>query len=378
MWILLIVIGLPTVAYLAFRAAPHLLGLYDRALRNQRERVDPAYELPVYARRDLSAKWPGWDGWYLLMIPQERDVPFRAIRVSIMTGLYGLDGIDDYAELHGLSPFEAIEYLVMLQTDTNSHLFQRYLPKQTDLAIRREQLLVVVKDWGEIGGEWPHYRVQMREPEAGIELSLDYNGKHLVWWADFPHLFTYFAAFGELQGTLSLNGQEYRVTGVGSFEHGFARKPFNFDPLLKPLRALQRLVPFTLMHYHYNLLFGADGLHGGMMLAQGLGVDFRNLGGIYLSDGRFIRLENMTIEYLEMERIDHGASSPAVAFPKQWVVRAQAGAGSFEYRALRESPPALIARNMIYCDFLFTGTYRAPRAAAVEISGRGYGEYVRM
>ena len=55
MWILIIIViivGLVIAAYLALRAAPgYILGLYDRALRNRRDRVDPRYELPVYAHR---------------------------------------------------------------------------------------------------------------------------------------------------------------------------------------------------------------------------------------------------------------------------------------------------------------------------------------
>ena len=304
MWILVIiviVVGLGIAAYMALRLAPmQILGVYDRALRNRRDRVDSPYELPAYAQGDLAAKWPGWDGWYVLIVPREPDAPVNAIRVSIMTGLYGLEGIDHYAELAGLSAFEAVEYLIMVQTDTTSRLFRRYLPKQTDLAIRRDQLLVAVKDWGEIGGQWPDYRIQMNAPEADMALSLTYSGKHLIWWADFPHLFTYFAAFGDLQGTVTLDGRDFTVTGLGSFEHGFARKPGNYDALLRPLRALQKLCRFTLMHYHYNLLIGADGFHGGMMLAQGVGIDFRNLGGIYFPDGRFVRLTKLEVEYLEL------------------------------------------------------------------------------
>jgi hypothetical protein len=382
MWILVIVaiiLGLAIAAYMALRlAAVQIFGLYDRALRNRRDRLDSSYELPAYAQDNLGAKWPGWDGWYVLLVPQDSEAPAKAIRVSIMTGLYGLEGIDHYAELRGLSAFEAVEYLIMIQTDATSQLFRRYLPKQTDLAIRRDQLLVVVKDWGEIGGQWPHYRIQMHAPEADMALSLTYTGKHLIWWADLPHLFTYFAAFGDLQGTLTLNGQDYTVRGLGSFEHGFARKPFNYDTLLRPLRGLQKLCRCTLMHYHYNLLIGADGFHGGMMLAQGVGIDFRNLGGIYLPDGRFVRLTQIEVDYLEFEELDDQALSPAIQFPKKWVVRATAESGSIEYTATRQSPAALIATHMIYADFRFLGRYRTPGTDDVAVSGHGYGEFVRM
>jgi hypothetical protein len=382
MWVLVfvvIIVGLIIAAYVALRLAPmQILGVYDRALRNRRDLVDSSDELPVYAQGDLAAKWPGWDGWYILLVPQDSELPANAIRVSIMTGLYGLEGIDNYAELGGLSAFDAVEYLIMVQTDSTSQLFRRYLPKQTDLAIRRDQLLVVVKDWGEIGGEWPHYRIQMRTPEADLALSLTYTGKQLIWWADFPHLFTYFAAFGDLQGTLTLNGRDYMVSGLGSFEHGFARKPFNYDALLRPFHALQKLWRFTLMHYHYNLLIGADGFHGGMMLAQGLGIDFRNLGGIYLPDERFVRLTQIEVDYLEFEALEDQTPPAAIPLPKKWVVRAIAESGIFEYTATRQSPPARIATHMIYGDFQFVGRYRAPGTADVAVSGRGYGEFVRM
>jgi hypothetical protein len=377
--IIVIIAAFGGIAYLFLRRGiPRLLTLYDRALRNRRQRIEPAYELPVYARADLSAKWPGWDGWYVLMVPREEDTPVKAIRVSMMTGLYGLDGIDHYAELQGLSPFEAIEFLVMVQTRHASHLFRRYLPKRTDLAIRREQLLVAVKDWGEIGGHWPYYRIQMRDPTADVEVSLEYSGRDLLWWADLPHLFTYFAAFGEFHGAVTFNGQEYAISGLGSFEHGFARKPFNFDGLLKPLRLLQKLIPFTLIHYHYNLLVGADGFHGGMMLAQGIGTDFRNLGGIYFPDGRFRRLSRITVESLEIEDIAGQSVTPAVPFPKRWRVRAQAEGATFEYTATRDAPPALIAAHMIYCDFRYEGMLREPAGQTYQLAGHGYGEYVRI
>jgi hypothetical protein len=381
MWTLVImvmIVGLAVIGYVGIRLGPWILSLYDRALRNSRERVEPSYELPVYAKPDLSAKWPGWDGWYALMIPNEKSVPSNAIRASIMTGLYGLDGIDNYAKLGGVSAFHAVEYLTMVQTNDTSHLFQQYLQKGTDLAIRREQLLVSVKDWGQISGRWPHYQVEMRDATGTIEFSLVYTAKHLLWWADLPKLFTYFAAFGDVQGTIAINGQEYTISGLGTFEHGFARRPFNFDALLTPLRMLQRLFHFTLIHYHYNILIGEDGSHGGMMLAQGVGADFRNLGGMYLPDGCFMRLSDIAVEYVEWEELQSRSSVPPVPFPKAWRVRAKKDGGLFEYTATRESPPARIASQMIYFHFRFTGTYREPGKRDLSLSGHGYGEYVRI
>jgi hypothetical protein len=114
------------------------------------------------------------------------------------------------------------------------------------------------------------------------------------------------------------------------------------------------------------------------MLAQGLGIDFRNLGGIYLPDERFVRLTQIEVDYLEFEALEDQTPPAAIPLPKQWVVRAIAESGIFEYTATRQSPPARIATHMIYGDFQFVGRYRAPGTADAAVSGRGYGEFVRM
>ncbi|MBI3329265.1 MAG: hypothetical protein HYZ81_21505 [Nitrospinae bacterium] len=144
------------------------------------------------------------------------------------------------------------------------------------------------------------------------------------------------------------------------------------------MRWLQKLLRFALLRYHYNLLIGEDGWHGGIMLAQGVGIDFRNLGGIYLSDGSFKRLEAIEIEYAEVETLAGRGLAHTVTFPKRWIVRAQAEEATLEYRGTRESPAAHIARDMIYFDFRFTGTYREPGKRERFLNGHGYGEYVEM
>ena len=110
------------------------------------------------------------------------------------------------------------------------------------------------------------------------------------------------------------------------------------------------------------------------MLAQGVGMDVRNLGGIYFPDGSFKRLEGIEVVYVEMEKID----ARAIPFPKRWGVRARAEGGTLEYTGIRESPAARIASNMSYFDFRFTGTYRESGRREISMSGHGYGEYARI
>ncbi len=117
----LIIVGIALVLlYLLIRFnSLWIYRLFDRTLKNDRDSLPQKYELPRYfklnksGKVDTSVRWPGWDGWYFSMLPEDRELPIKMVRASLMTGLYGLDGIDDYEllESRGLSAFKALEYL---------------------------------------------------------------------------------------------------------------------------------------------------------------------------------------------------------------------------------------------------------------------------
>lgn len=386
---------------------------FDRALSNDRDGIPPEYELPHYyllrdGQVDTSVRWPGWDGWYFFMLPENRDIPTKMIRGSLMTGLYGLEGIDNYAEvLLRLSNFEAAEHLCLVPTEEEvegrpereNFLSQHYLPRETDLQMDHRELDVAItgpgvyqdekrETWGRIRGHWPDYEIEFVNPEAGISFELSYTGERLVWWADFRELFTYFAAFGQFKGSITysrgtrlddahaIEGERetYELSGRGSFEHGFARKPFDFDAPSLPVRMLGRLFPTRVIHYHYELFIGDDGHEGGFMKAGGAGVRMRDHGGIYV-DGRYVPVRSIKVKYLDDEGYDyvdkHCHGEPQVRFPKAWRVRAQTPEGELEYMARRDWPPATIAPHMMYYYFEYKGSL-----AGKSLSGRGYGEYV--
>ncbi len=420
---LTILLGIFLVAYILIRFnSLWIYRLFDRALTNPRDSIPRQYELPKYFKLgpqgnlDLAAKWPGWDGWYFFVIPQESDLPVRMIRASLMTGLYGLDGIDDYKLLpRGVSSFDAIEYLILVPTfeqaagasdidrtdrgERKNYLSHRYDPKQR-LQMALQELSASIRagdgeagqgkaEYGSIQGKWPDYQFKFCDPLQGIALELNYHGEDLVWWADVPGIFTYFAAFGRFTGALTCQSlpaaparditpgsKAFAIRGSGAFEHGFARKPFNFDTLYRPVRWLQAVAPsFRPILYHYQLLVGEDGLHGGCMYARALGVEFRNRGGLYF-DGRYWEIACVHIEYLESEEGDAVAAisgQKPLKFPTKWKVRATTAAGDLQFTATREWPTARIASNMMYYNHSFEGTFRGKK-----IQGRGYGEYLHI
>jgi hypothetical protein len=134
--------------------------VWHRAPRNGRDRLPLEYEIRRYCALkpdgsvDDAARWPGWDGWYFFLFPNDRDLPIEMARASLMTGLYGLEGIDNYDRLLlQLESFEAAEYLCLVPTavwtptgtEKRNNLSQHYLPKKFDLRIAPGKLDVAME-----------------------------------------------------------------------------------------------------------------------------------------------------------------------------------------------------------------------------------------
>jgi len=417
MWILAIVIVLALGYLLIYFNGLWIYKVLDRALKNDRNALPRAYELPRYfqlkrnGQVDTSARWPGWDGWYLFMLPAEQSLPVKMVRASLMTGLYGLEGIDDYEKLLlRSSSFGAVEYLTLIlsEEDINgrkehkNYLSQYYLAKQTDLHMDSTKLDVAVtgikgsnddeiERFGRVWGSWPDYRFEFHSPTADISFALNFQGEHILWWADIPQIFTYFAVFGRATGeityksgtrrrdahTLADSAEVYPIAGIASFEHGCARKPFNFDRLAFPISLAKRAFPsLRVLRYHYELFVGDADLRGGFMFARGFGIDFRNRGGLY-HNGQYREIRHVKIQYMDDPEADlvdvHCSGQPPVKFFRRWRLEAETEGGKLEYIGTREWPPASIGRNMIYYHFSFQGMY-----AGQQISGRGYGEYLHL
>jgi hypothetical protein len=419
-WLLISITVLMAIYLIARLNTYWIYHLFDHALTNGRGSIDTAYERPRYFRVDAHGtldkkkRWPGWDGWYFFMIPDIGQLPLKMVRASIMTGLYGLNGIDDYALLpSGIGPFHAVEHLTMtLVDDEDDHetlnstenaprsnrLLHFYAPKDCltmDPQILRVEIRTTGNDRsmgsgysGTIHGAWPEYHFAFHDSAWGQEITLKYVAKDIIWWADVRGVFTYFSSFGQFVGTIkysfpaddssSQNPPKYvtrPISGAGAFEHGFARKPFSFDSAYVPVRALQTILPeFRPVQYHYQLLLGDDGFHGGFMYASAFGIEFRNRGGFYLR-GRYIPIECVKIQYTETREVHPGAPNPnrSMKFPKAWTVSAETAEGRLQINVISGWPPARITSNMIYYHYSFEATYQGEK-----IRGSGYGEYLSL
>jgi hypothetical protein len=404
MMAVLVVLGALVLGYTLLKANSRwIYRCCDRALRHATDSLPHSYEVPRYFTLtpsgvvDVSRRWPGWDGWYFFVLPDDRGLPFKMVRASLMTGLYGLNGIDTYAKLpRGSSAFDVAEFLLLAPVEQAAaggvarvnRFTQHYLPKAAALTMQAGELQAAVAAalpgagelYGKIRGAWPEYHLQFSSPETGIELDLTYRGENLIWWADLP-FFTYFAAFGRFAGSITFQGDQglkevYALTGRGACEHGFARKPCNFDPFWLPVTWLQKLFPaFRPVRYHYELFLGDGPLQGGFMHVNAFGIAWRDRGGLFVN-GSYQEVQNVTVAYLEDPEPDLmplPAGAPPVKFYRRWHVTADTAAGRLEYVGEREWPPARIASHMMYYNFAFAGTF-----AGETISGRGYGEYLHI
>jgi hypothetical protein len=236
---------------------------------------------------------------------------------------------------------------------------------------------------------WPSYQFDFINPEAEIKVSLRCKLRDIIWWSDIPNVFTYFAAFGDFEGTITYQRgtrkarpdalmhreETFALKGKGAFEHGFARKPFDYDNYWAGIRALAAIVPsFKAVRYHYELFVGEGPLHGGFMYVRAFGMTVRNRGGVY-EDGVYRRIRSVKIEYSKgtEQQVGRCRGDQLATFYWKWRVRAETEDGTLEYIATREWPPASISDNMIYYNFSYTGTYQGQPT-----SGRGYGEYLCM
>jgi hypothetical protein len=402
---------------LALLLAPRLAALWvrgrDRAPANSRTMLPARYELPQYCTRDAvgnpdtAARWPGWDAWIASVIPPEA-LPPQLIRGTLMTGLHGLEGVDNYEKLlYRLSTYQVVEHLCLVPTTydcpdgaslTLTNLAQNYLAKQTDLRMAADALDVTIlgartgnlttdEPYGHIEGAWPYYRLTFRNPEAEIRIALTYHGERLVWWIDLPGRYTHYSVFGTFHATIEYargaaiadphrplrNPRTLHFQARGTVEHIAAREPFAFDWLWLPMRYLGRWFPsLKPILYHHEVVIAA-GLEGGFLHARAFGVDFRHGGGLFAGDA-YHPVKRVVVRYGAADPVDNcgGLGQPASVY-RTWDVRASTDAGELAYVATRTHPPAMVAPDVNQYHFTFRGSW-----CGAPVSGRGFGEYIHL
>lgn len=408
------ILGLSLALFLAPRLAAVWIRWRDRAPANDRTQLAYSDELPRYFRRDAAGKvdtstrWPGWDAWTASAIPADAGLPAQLVRGTLMTGLYGLEGVDNYEKLlYRFSTYQAVEHLCMVPTSYQlpegaclvlSNLSQNYLAKQTDLAMADAELDVTIlgsrtgnlateEPYGHIEGAWPDYKLSFLNPDAEIRIALTFHGDRIVWWTDLPGRYAHFSAFGAFEATVEYmrgttvadphrpvaSSRKLRFQARGTVEHIASITPFAFDWAWLPMRYLGRWFPsLKPVLYHHEIVI-AEGLEGGILHARAFGVDFRNGGGLF-AGATYHQVKRVTVSYGAADAVDNcgGLGAPTPVY-RTWDVRAATAAGDLTYTAVRTHPPAMVASNTSQYHFDFQGNW-----CGAPISGRGFGEYIHL
>jgi hypothetical protein len=409
-----VILGLLLAAFLAPRLAAAWIRWRDRAPGNDRTLLVYNNELPRYfthdaaGKVDTAARWSGWDAWTASAIPADAGLPPQLIRGTLMTGLYGLEGVDNYEKLvYRLSTYQAVEHLCLVPTAYQvpggtplvlSNLSQNYLAKQTDLVMADAELdvtilgsrtgnVTAVEPFGHMEGTWPNYKLFFLNPEAEIRVALAFHGERIVWWTDLLGRYTHYSAFGAFDVTLEYargvtirdphrpvpNPQKLQFQARGTVEHLAALEPFAYDWLWLPMRYLGRWFPsLKPVLYHHEVII-ADGLEGGFVHARAFGVDFRNGGGLF-AGAVYHPVKRVTVTYDGSDPVDNcgGLGEPTPVY-RIWDVHASTGAGELVYIARRTHPPAMVGPNTNQYHFTFQGSW-----CGAPVSGRGFGEFIHL
>ncbi len=355
-------------------ATPKVIAWIDRAPERERDGPKAGFDGAAYAENDSASG--GWDGWYLFchLEAAHQHASLNAVRLSVMTGAYGVEGIDARTRPQSIPAGRILERLLLVYGEKGVEKHHEYLdqavalqrldPDRTEIRLRDEL--------GAIEGAWPEYHVHLVAQDLDVEVELKVRAERVAWWADAPRIFTYASAFGVAQGTLRLAGERCPIRGRCSFEHGYARALPAPWLLTTPILALRRVLPIPVARYMYNLFFLDDGSDGGIMRAEGLGIRLRDLGTLFLAS-RTVQLSQVRVTLEEVRQ------SSGLLVPLRWRVDAAARDGGFlTYQARLEGQEARIAENMIYFTFSLDGALLTATGEAVPLRGCGYGEYVDL
>ena len=410
LWIVAAAIAAVALAYLL---TPWYIRLVDRSRSNSRSTITYEHELPRFFVRgkrgiETGVQWPGWDAWTVCAIPTGCDAPAHMVRGTLMTGLYGLEGVDNYEQLMSrLSTNDVVEHLCMVPTTSQlpdgssivlNNFAQSYLPKDRDLLMADGKLDVTVLGsrvdtevtnvpYGHIRGTWPDYQIELLSPAAEIEVEMSFHGRRVLWWIDLPGRYTHFATLGRFQVTIrymrGVNVQdvhrpaprpeEVRFEARGAVEHLSAVRPAGFHQVWRRMLAAGSWVPALKPVRHHSEVFLSDSIEGGIMHTRALGRTLRNGGGLFAGD-RYHEIKSVKVRYEEADPVDNcGGVGDYTPVWRKWRVEAVTDAGPLTYTAERTHPPALVSPNGNQYHFTYSGTW-----GSEAISGSGYGEYFRF
>ena len=332
-----------------------ILGLLDHSSGAACQRPDPTQDGTRFP------EFP-WDlRTVILLFPP--DAPLRFLNLNLLLGLTGVP-FDRTWRLGDLDPEDAFDLQLCLEGRRRHATYKRYHSIARELSYRPGAVEFRLGDRLRFEGAWPAYRIEYRQPDAELSLSLHFDSwRDFHWWARAPRFYCHYTSFGTCRTEWQW-GTEGGVLEVPALhDHGWGRN-------LLPLR-----VPLEVFRYEVlrvpSAAQEADGLAISLWTEGPLGMTLKQ-SGLFRRDREHGRITTRyECRVLEWESFENDAGT-ACRVPRRWLGR-QIGSGvELEYEAQRSTEPRAVLGNGFLCGFDYQGVSRGLTNEKLE--GEGYAE----
>ena len=341
------------------RALTPILGLLDRSSKAACQRPEPAEDgtrFPEFA----------WDlRTIILLLPPE--VPLRFLNLNLLLGLTGVP-FDRIGRLGDLDLEDAFDLQFCLEGRARHATYKRYHSISRELSYCPEAVDFRLGDRLRFEGAWPTYRIQYRQPEADLWLSMKLDSwQDFHWWAKAPRLYCHYTSFADCRVEWQW-GSESGVLDVPVLhDHGWGRN-------LLPFR-----VPLAVFRYEVLRIPSTPGQQGGFAVSlwtEGpCGMTLKQ-SGLLRRDRERRRVANRyECRVLEWDVFGNYAGT-ACRVPRRWLGRLFGSGVNLEYEAQRSTEPRAVLGNGFLCGFDYQGVSRGDTTDKLE--GEGYAEQMGL
>ena len=302
-----------------------------------------------------------WDLRTIIMVFPDH-APFRFLNLNTTLGLTGVP-FDQRKNWNHSDPKDAFDLQFCLEGGNEHASYKQYHSVARELEYRHGEVLLKLDDRLHFQGDWPDYRIQYRQPDNGLEVSLRLvSWPDFHWWLYSPRLYCHYTSFCDCRVEWDWNGAKGALDLPALHDHGWGRT-------LLPLR-------FPLRVFRYEVLrLPLDQLAISLWTEGPARLELKNVGLIRKEKQSPPQVQPYHCQVLEWETFPNYAGLPC-RIPNRWVGTQQGKAGTFVYEALRMTEPRPILGEGFMYGFDYQGILNNPGLPVEDVKGSGYVEHL--
>ncbi|GAB4336660.1 MAG: hypothetical protein Kow0099_09710 [Candidatus Abyssubacteria bacterium] len=260
------------------------------------------------------------------------------------------------------NPKEAFDLQFCLEGKDRAVSYKKYHAISRELSYRTDAVSLKLGDRLLFEGHWPEYRIQYRQPEEDLDLSLQLDSRPGVhWWTYSPRIYCHYTSFCDCSLEWRWKGADGALSVPALHDHGWGR---NLLPMRTPLRV-----------FRYEVLRLPDGGFALSLWTEGPGgLELRNVGLIRSETAQALCMKHYACRVLAWEVFDNYEGRPC-RVPQRWVGTQRGEASEFVYQAERTSTPRNIFGEGFLYGFEYKGRITGSRLPSKMVEGSGYAEH---